>query len=145
MLFRKEYLNLTIKHEYMHTAKGLKSRPSTQIGNIDEYALEYAEESSARYAGMAKRNVAFTSTYEVALQGTKLGVPKLVNIAIINDPSDTLYNIGGQTEKGKFQDGGSYISYVYSRMIKASYPGKDYGDTLKRFGTFITDYGSAVK
>lgn len=145
MLFRNEYLNLTIKHEYMHTAKGLKSRPSTQIGNIDEYALEYAEESSARYAGMAKRNVAFTSTYEVALQGTKLGVPKLVNIAIINDPSDTLYNIGGQTEKVKFQDGGSYISYVYSRMIKASYPGKDYGDTLKRFGTFITDYGSAVK
>lgn len=141
MLFRNEYLNITIKHEYMHSAKNLAKRSAADIGNVQKYLIE----ASPRYSGMAKRNVALTSTYEVGIQNSRFGQPKKVNYAIISDPNVRLYNISGDTQKVDHQDGSSSINYLYSKMISKSYPGKEYNGTLKRFGTFITDYGSAIK
>jgi hypothetical protein len=141
MLFRNEYLNITVKHEYMHTAKKLAERNVSQIGNLEAFA----EESSARYSGMAKRNSLFTATYERAILGSRTGVPDKINISIIEDPKDDVYNIGGDTDGVNYQDGSSLITAVYSKMIAASYPGKEYDGTLKRFGVGITDYGSSVK
>ena len=141
MLFRNEYLNMTVKHEYMHKAKGFPARNFDELGNYDAFMVE----ASPRYSGMAKRNVAFTSTFERPVQNFKYGVPAKLNIAIIQDPETLTYNINGDQFKQEFQDGSSTISYAYSRMIAASYPGKSYNNTLKRFGTFITDTGSAVK
>lgn len=141
LLLRNEYLNITVKHEYMHSAKKLKPREIEDIGNYESFMSE----ASPRYSGMAKRNVAFTSTFERAVQNFKFGVPPKVNIAVINDPSTGGYNIDGDKENIKYQDGSSTVNYIYSKMIDASYPGKGYNGTLKRFGVFITDNGSAVK
>jgi hypothetical protein len=141
MLFRNEYLNITVKHEYMHSAKKLPVREIEQIGDLQDFVFE----SSARYSGMAKRNSSFTATYERGILGSKRGMPLKVNGAVIQDPEAPAYNISGDTEQVKFGDGSTLISGVYSRMIAASYPGKEYDGTLKRFGVMITPYGSAVK
>lgn len=141
MLFKNEYLNITVKHEYMHPAKKIKIRDFGELGDYEKYLAE----ASPRYSTMAKRNVSFTSTFERAVQDFVYGVPKNVNIAMIADPDTPMYNINGDEYKQEFQDGSSTMNYVYSKMVAASYPGKDYSGTLKRFGTFITNTGSAVK
>lgn len=141
MLFRNEYLNITVKHEYMHSAKGVAKRSVEEIGDLDKYEIE----ASPRYSGMAKRNVGFTSTYEAGIQGSRFGQPKKINIACISDPKDLVYTLTGIKKDLEHQDGSSSINYLYSKMIARSYPGKEYSGTLKRFGTFITEYGSAIK
>ena len=140
-LFKHEYLALTVKMEYMHPAKKIAYRGDSL--EVDVEALD--NENSIRIPQMSKRNVSFTATYEIPTKHTREGTPDKVNIAVIEDYSSPLYNLSGATTNAKVHDGSSYISYVYSRMIESSYPGKSYKGTKKRIGTFIKESSSALK
>jgi hypothetical protein len=74
-----------------------------------------------------------------------LGEPSQINIAVISDSSKKIHNTDGTVTSQDIHDGASYIPYIYSKMIEASYPGKSYLNTKKRFGTFSTDFGGAIK
>jgi hypothetical protein len=140
-LFKHEYLALTVKMEYMHPAKKIVYRGDSL--EVDVEALD--NENRIRIPQMSKRNVSFTATYEIPTKHTREGAPDKVNIAVIEDYSSPLYNLSGVTTNAKVHDGSSYISYVYSRMIESSYPGKSYKGTKKRIGTFIKESSSALK
>jgi hypothetical protein len=94
---------------------------------------------------MAKRNVVFTATIELPIRKTRFGITENVNISVIGDTSALLENISGDSHNQDLHDGSSLSSYLYDKMVQKSYPGKDYGGTKKQFGTFITEYGSAIK
>lgn len=141
-LFKNEYLFLTVKPEYMHPHKisDLQFRGDKPL-NVDEFI----KESSARIPNMSKRNVSFTATYENGIKNSKIGNPIKVNVAVIDDLKAQVFNLSGKTHNQDIHDGSSIISYAYAKMIEASYPGKGYEGTKKRIGTFITEFGSALK
>jgi len=142
-LFRNEYLNITFKGEYMHPQKGFEYKNQTNsIGIIKSLA----KESSVRMAVMAKRNVVFTATIELPTRKTRKGIPENLNIAILEDYIAQVHNIvGDRKDDLEIHDGSSIMSYAYSKMVEESYPGKSYKGTKKQFGTFITEFGSAIK
>lgn len=145
-LFRNEYLFVTTKGEYIHPHKtkvGLRANPMAISDEI--IRGDMAKEVSGRLSNMAKRNVSFTSTFELPTRNTRNGVPDELNIAVIADAVDKVYNIAGQTHNQDIHDGSSAINYVYAKMVENSYPGKGYEGTKKQFGTFISEFGSAVK
>lgn len=144
-LFRSEYLFLTVKPEYMHPYKLKGGLKLDFRGNKELDLVAFEKESSLRLPNMAKRNVSYTATFESPLRNSKKGIPNDVNIAIIEDATDLLYNISGETHKQDIHDGSSIVNYLYSRMIDESYPGKNYGGTKKRIGTIVTEFGSALK
>ena len=146
-LFRNEYLNLSIKPEFMHPHKdkSIKFNGNTNFNDPESFFKEFRAESSKRIPNMSKRNGAFTATYENGLRNSRKGQPSRLNVAVIEDFVDQTYNLSGKTNKQDIHDGSSMIPYVYSRMIEESYPGKGYNGTKKRIATFITEFGSAFK
>lgn len=146
-LFRNEYLNLSIKPEFMHPhkSKSIKFNGNTNFNDPESFFKEFRAESSKRIPNMSKRNVSFTATYENGLRNSRKGSPSRLNVAVIKDFVDQTYNLSGKTNKQDIHDGSSMIPYVYSRMIEESYPGKGYNGTKKRIATFITEFGSALK
>ena len=94
---------------------------------------------------MAKRNVLFTATIEVPIRKSKLGIPENVNMSVIDDYKNELYNLSGQTYNQDVHDGSSLLNYVYSKMVDNSYPTKGYNGTKKQFATFITEQGVTIK
>ena len=164
-LFRNEYLYMSGKGEYMHPhkVKDLQYRTGKVTKNkdgklnykslydgkskvsFDDMYSELSLEMSGRLSSMAKRNVAFTATIELPARKTRHGVPELINLAVIEDYNDQVYNIDGKTHDQDIHDGSSIINYVYNKMINASYPGKGYRNTKKQFGTLITPFGAIVK
>lgn len=146
-LFRNEYLFITIKPEYMHPHKlkadVLQARAGKKFD--DNYWSDYEKEISARLPNMSKRNVSFTATYEVPIRNYRLGVPENVNIAVISDHTSDLYNVTGNRHTQDVHDGSSVMSYAYSKMVENSFPGKGYRGTKKQIGTFVTEFGSALK
>ena len=142
--FRNEYLRLTVKHEYMHPVKKQHywdAPPKTQ----SEFFKKFTIESGARLAQMGKRNVAYTGTTELPSRNHRFGVVDDINVAVINDLNVPIATLGGNVVNQDIHDGGSYLSYTYSRMLDASYPTKGFGSTKKQLGTFITEFGSALK
>lgn len=146
-LLRNEYLNLSIKPEFMHPHKdkSIKFNGNTNFNDPESFFKEFRAESSKRIPNMSKRNGAFTATYENGLRNSRKGQPSKLNVAVIEDFVDQTYNLSGKTNKQDIHDGSSMIPYVYSRMIEESYPGKGYNGTKKRIATFITEFGSAFK
>ena len=145
-LYRNEYLFISAKGEFMHPHKN----KSTYISDIDvskdDFWNKYEFETSGRTVSMAKRNVMFTATIETPVRDSKLGVPDKVNHAVIKDYTDSLINISGKiNSRQEVHDGSSFIDYVYSKLVDASYPGKGYDGTKKPFGTFITPNGVVIK
>jgi len=122
----------------MHPAKKTSYRET-----LDFIGLQ--EEMGKRLQQNAKRNVAFTSTVEIPVKNIPKGVPNRVNIAIISDSISKLFGINGKETNQDIHDGASYMSYIYSKMMEASYPSKKYLGTKKQFGVFINEFGSAVK
>lgn len=113
--------------------------------SFDDMYSELSLEMSGRLSSMAKRNVAFTATIELPARKTRHGVPESINLAVIEDYNDQVYNIDGKTHDQDIHDGSSIINYVYNKMINASYPGKGYRNTKKQFGTLVTPFGAIVK
>ena len=145
-LFRNEYLFVSGKGEYMHSTKNIKYREDKKSSDwTKDRWEEYFLEMNGRLISMAKRNVMFTATIEVPVRKSKLGVPENINMSVIEDYKDTLYNISGNLHDQDIHDGSSYINYVYSLMIDNSYPDKGYSGTKKQFATFITEYGNVIK
>ena len=143
-LYRNEYLFISAKGEYMHPhkIKGFEYRGDSEKINWEQYT----KESSGRLISMAKRNVLFTATIESPVRNSQLGVPDEINQAVIDDHKADLFNYTGERKSNQdAHDGSSYIDYVYSLMIDASYPGKGYSGTKKQFGTYITPNGVAIK
>lgn len=144
--FRNEYLFMTVKAEYMHPA-GKALRPKLDIidTGIDNFLDVFSGESATRLTMMAKRNVSYTGTTELPTRNSRYGVTENVNVAVINDTQKVLANIAGDTDNVKVHDGSSYLSYQYSKMIDNSFQGKGYEGTKKQLGTFVTEFGSALK
>jgi len=95
---------------------------------------------------MSKRNVVNTATIDVPVRKSKLGIPENMNIAAIADLTTHLSSITGEEKKKQdAHDGSSFLNYVYSKMIDASYPLKGYKGTKKQFGTFISEFGVTIK
>lgn len=142
-LFRNEYLNISFKGEYMHPAKKIDYRLNRKV-NDDVYLDDLVHEASERLKVMAKRNVVFTSTFELPARNKKEGVPNNLNIAVINDYTGRLQNLSMDGSRDTdfdheqdLHDGSSIINYAFAKMIEASYPGKGYTGTKKQFGTFV--------
>lgn len=142
--FRNEYLYMTVKPEYMHPAKKAAYRPTDNV-DMDSFLEEFNFESGMRLSMMAKRNVSYTGTTELPSRNARYGITDKVNVAVINDTQDELYNITGDTEKVKVHDGATYLSYAYAKMIEHSFQGKGYTGTKKQLATFVTEFGSALK
>ena len=158
-LFRNEYLYMSTKGEYMHPHK-LDNLEYTLLkvksnnGKISTLPIKYNfeaikgnfyKEIGGRLITMAKRNVAFTSTFELPVRSYNFGIPEKINAAVINDFKSEVYNILGETKNQEVHDGSSIINYLYSKMVNASYPTKGYKNTKKQFGTLISAFGSGVK
>lgn len=112
----------------------------------DNFWTSYEKEVSGRLSSMAKRNVIFTATIETPVRNSKLGVVDQVNMAVIEDHRDDLYNIAGKNKKGQeVHDGSSLMDYTYSLMLDSSYPGKGYSGTKKQFATLISPNGVTIK
>lgn len=142
-LYRNEYLFISAKGEYMHPHK---NKSAIRDINSENFWEQYNKEASGRLSSMAKRNVMFTATIESPVRNSKLGVPDKINMAVIDDHKAELFNYSGDAKKNQdAHDGSSYIDYVYSLMIDASYPGKGYSGTKKQFGTLITPNGVTIK
>lgn len=144
-LFRNEYLFISIKPEYMHPHKSNIEYRGNNIIKSKEHWKQYFKEISLRLPNMSKRNVSLTATYEASNKNTRLGSPKNVNIAVINDSKSRLYTLSGETTNQDIHDGSSIITYPYSKMIEASFPGKSYKGTKKQIATFVTEFGSSLK
>lgn len=142
--FRNEYLYMTVKPEYMHPAKKSKYRAAKNV-DIDTFLEEFNVESGMRLSMMAKRNVSYTGTTELPSRNARYGITDDVNVAVINDTQDELYNIDGDTDNVKVHDGATYLTYSYSKMIEHSFQGKGYTGTKKQLATFVTEFGSALK
>ena len=124
------------------------NRTKTFKTKADEFASfshQFKLEMTGRLRSMAKRNVAFTSTFELPVRKSKFGVPENINLAVIEDYKSPLATYGGITKDQEVHDGSSMINYVFSRLVNASYPAKGYGNTKKQFGTLISSFGAAVK
>ncbi len=143
--FRNEYLYLTVKPEYMHPAKKMYRAEKVDPSNHPAFLEAFNSESGIRLSGMAKRNVSFTGTTELPTRNGQYSVPTHVNVAVINDYTDEVYNIAGDRKGQDIHDGSSWLNYVYAKMIEHSYQGKGYSGTKKQLGTFITEFGSALK
>jgi hypothetical protein len=142
-LYRNEYLFISAKGEYMHPHKNT-SGTRTKVTDKNFWE-DYNLEASGRLSSMSKRNVLYTATIEAPIRDSKLGVPDEVNMAVIRDKKDNLYNISGLVKSQEVHDGSSYIDYVYHLMINASYPSKGYGETKKQFASLITKNGVTIK
>jgi len=157
-LFRNEYLFVTGKGEYMHPHKNnelsservfidpdiLSKKDKKSVDNSSQWESFFTE-MDGRLSSMGKRNVIYTATMDMPIKESSIGVPLHVNMAVIEDFKDHLYNIKGDTNNQEVHDGSSYINYVYSKMIENSYQSKDYSGTKKQFATFITDSGVTIK
>lgn len=143
-LYRNEYLFISAKGEYMHPHKNKELLRGKVISKKISWE-NYNAEISGRLASMAKRNVLFTATIEVPIRKSKLGIPENVNMSVIDDYKNELYNLSGQTYNQDVHDGSSLLNYVYSKMIDNSYPTKGYDGTKKQFATFITEQGVTIK
>lgn len=141
--FRNEYLYISVKPEYMHLAKKFY-RENNDLSTSD-FLEAFNSESGTRLSGMAKRNVSYTGTTELPSRNSRFGVPDNVNHATIEDINIKLFNIAGDYNGQDIHDGSSYLTYAYSKMIANSYQGKDYNGTKKQLGTFVTEFGSALK
>jgi hypothetical protein len=131
----------------MHPHK-LKSKllyRGDSILDTDKFFTEFYKELNGRLPNMSKRNVSLTSSIELPLKKIRTGEPDKVNVAVLQDRRSNVHNVGGLSANQEIHDGSSMIPYVYSKMIEASYPGKNYQNTKKRFATFISPFGSAVK
>lgn len=150
---------MSTKGEYMHPHK-LDNLEYTLLevksnnGKISTLPIKYNfeaikgnfyKEIGGRLITMAKRNVAFTSTFELPVRSYSFGIPEKINTAVINDFKSEVYNILGETKNQEVHDGSSIINYLYSKMVNASYPTKGYKNTKKQFGTLISAFGSGVK
>lgn len=144
-LMRNEYLFISAKGEYMHKNKELSELSNSSPEFDENHWKNYETESSLRLKSMGKRNVVYTATIEVPVRKSPLGVSETVNMAVIEDSVDKLYNILGQEHKQDVFDGASFINYIYSKMVDNSYPSKGYQGTKKQFATFITENGVTIK
>lgn len=143
--FRSEYLNATVKQEYMHPAKkSFREKKYSEI-NDNDLLNNMFDEASVRLAMQAKRNVGLTGTTQIPVKESKGGVPNKLNIAIIEDFNDLLYNYTGDLNNFDIHDGASLIPYAYSKMLDESYPGKGYDGLKKELGTLIDGFGSSLK
>lgn len=129
----------------MHPHKN-KSTYTNNI-NIGEVAFwdNYNLEASGRLSTMAKRNNLFTATIESPVTDSVLGIGTTLNHAVIEDFTDTLVNVAGDTHRQDVHDGSSFTAYIYNKLLENSYPGKGYEGAKKPFGTFITSDGVIVK
>lgn len=155
-IFRNEYMFLSGKGEYMHpTSKEIRKvlpyrGDINNLQNADAtlqeaYWHDYDREMSGRLNSMAKRNVMFTATMDIPVRASRFGIDETANMTVIDDFKSTLFNIAGQTKSQDAHDGSTFIPYIYSKMIDASFPGKGYSGTKKQFGTFITEHGVTIK
>lgn len=142
-LFRNEYMFISSKGEYMHPHKNKSEIRSGEFN--EEYWEKYNKETSGRLSTMSKRNVNFTSTIEVPVRKSKLGIPENVNMAVLEDFKIPLYNISAETKNQDAHDGSSFMNYIYSKMVDSSYPSRGYEGTKKQFASLLTDYGTVIK
>jgi len=124
-----------------HKVRGLEYRGDSNEVNLDQFDLE----NTGRIPNMSKRNISFTATYEIPSRNLREGTPEDINVAVIGDANNPLYTISGVIQKQDIHDGSSLLSYAYSKMIEASYPGKSYEGTKKRIGTFVGEFSSSLK
>lgn len=118
---------------------------SSSSDKFSSFADQFKLEMTGRLINMAKRNVAFTSTFELPVRKSRFGVPENINLAVIEDYKSELATYGGITKNQDIHDGSSKINYIFSKLVNASYPSKGYKDTKKQFGTLITEFGAIVK
>ena len=144
-LYRNEYMFISGKGEYMHPHKLGKEFPYRGDSGQLNFG-EFAKEMSGRLSSMAKRNVMFTSTFEAPVRNSKLGVPDVINHAVIEDSSAHLFNLAGDIKANQDAfDGSSFMDYTYSLMLDESYPKKGYTGTKKQFGSLVSPNGVTIK
>ena len=129
----------------MHPHKNESGIRNAEIGT-KKYWDQYSHEASGRLITMAKRNVLYTATIESPVRNSPLGIPDVINQAVIDDYKADVFNYTGTRSKRQdAHDGSTYMDYVYSLMVDNSYPGKGYSGTKKQFGTLITPNGVTIK
>lgn len=145
-LVRSEYTYSTAKGEYMHPHKNGTTQRDFSEGLTDEYLDDFRFEKTGRLENMAKRNVIFTASIQPGARNSKFVEPKKVNVAAIEDYTDSVNTTSGHVKGNQeVHDGSSFIDDTYSRAVDASQPGAGYKGTKKRFGTLITDFGVTIK
>lgn len=129
-LGRYAFIDLMSKSYYLDPAKG-------KINNA-------YEEISKRIDSMAKRMVLYPATIQAFQQGRLDGVSNEVKVAVIEDPSEKVWNMQGDTHNQDIFDGSGFLSPFESMMEDNSVPGHGIKGTKKTLGTSTRGHNSAL-
>lgn len=129
-LGRYAFIDLMSKSYYLDPAKG-------KINNA-------YEEISKRIDSMAKRMVLYPATIQAFQQGRLDGVSNEVKVAVIEDPSEKVWNMQGDTHNQDIFDGSGFLSPFESMMEDNSVPGHGIKGTKKTLGTSTRGHNSVL-
>lgn len=118
------YLEIVSKNHLLDPAKNLSS--------------PQAEESS-RIDAMAKRMVEYPATIQQFQQNNPIGISNEINIAVVTDPKEEVWNPSGDSGKLKIYDGLGELSPFEARMEYNSLPGHGIKGIIKSLG--VGNYG----
>lgn len=94
------------------------------------------EEEANRWLASNKRNVCYASTVHKYQNKTLNGIPKVYQIAPIEDIKSVIYSIMGDLDSHKPIDGGMYVNPWFPILENNSLGGEAAGLDKKQFGTY---------
>lgn len=137
--FRSQINDLHFKGPHLDAVK--------KVPNYNEFEdVEMLwEEEKKRFEAAGKRTVDLPGTKENFVQHLITGVPVKVKVAIINEPTEDVFNPMGDHDDLEILNGSARISPIYAYQETASLPGENFsGDNRKVLGMDIGDHRATL-
>lgn len=139
--FRIQFNDLHFKGPHLDTVKKVPDYDETNPADIEQWLIE----EKKRFEAAGKRTVDLPGTKENFAQNFIGGVPVIAKVAIVNEPTEEVFNPMGDHDDLEVLNGSARISPIYAYQETASLPGENFaGDNRKVLGMDMGDYRATL-